>query len=148
MYLFRVGGNTYKIQYGYKVLYQSNLIDKVIDATSQNKENPAETIKSLIGLTPEMLLEGLQKRHFDQFGYETPEEREEKLAMVCDLLDDYEDEHEEDGLGGFTLFGDLQKELERNNFLSQINRQTEETAVEQDATVIPQDHKKKRGEKL
>ena len=44
-------------------------------------------------------------------------------------------------------FADLQKEMERNGFLSQISNQTEEAVVEQDATVIPQDHKKKRGEK-
>ena len=150
MYLFRVGGNTYKIQFGYGVLYKSDLIDRVISATSQNAENPASTIKNLIGLTAEMLLEGMQKKHRDQFGYETPEEREKRIIEICDLLDEYEDEHAEDEtpLNGFTLFADLQKEMERNGFLSQINRQSEETAVEQDATVVPQDHQqkaKKRG---
>ena len=143
MYLFRVGGNTYKVQYGYGVLYKSNLIDRVIAATQANSENPAETIKNLIGLTAEMLLEGLQKKHKDQFGYDTPEEREEKIVEICDLLDEYEEEHEEDEepLNGFTLFTDLQKEMERNGFLSQINRPTQETAAQTDATVIPQDHK-------
>lgn len=151
MYLFRVGGNTYKIAFGYGVLYKSDLIDRVISATSQNEGNPAETIKNLIGLTAEMLLDGLQKKHKDQFGYDTPEEREKRIVEVCDLLDEYEEEHAEDEepLNGFTLFADLQKEMERNGFLSQINRNTEQTAVEQDATVIPQDHqqRKKRGEK-
>ena len=145
MYLFRVGGNTYKIQFGYGVLYKSDLIDRVISATSQNAENPASTIKNLIGLTAEMLLEGMQKKHKDQFGYETPEERDEKLSIICDLLDDYEDEHAEDEnpLNGFTLFADLQKEMERNGFLSQINRQTEEAAATADATKVPTDHKRK-----
>lgn len=150
MYLFRVGGNTYKIAFGYGVLYKTDLIDRVINATSQNAENPAETIKNLIGLTAEMLLEGLQKKHRDQFGYDTPEEREQRIIEVCDMLDEYEDEHAEDEnpLNGFTLFSDLQREMERNGFLSQINRQTEETAVAQDATVVPQDHQKskKRGQ--
>jgi len=147
MYLFRVGGNTYKIAFGYGVLYKSDLIDRVIHATTQNAENPAETIKNLIGLTAEMLLEGLQKKHKDQFGYETSEEREQRIIEICDLLDEYEDEHAEDEepLNGFTLFADLQKEMERNGFLSQINSQ--EMAVEQDVTVVPQDHKTKRGEK-
>ena len=147
MYLFRVGGNTYKIAFGYGVLYKSDLIDRVIHATTQNAENPAETIKNLMGLTAEMLLEGLQKKHKYQFGYETTEEREQRIIEICDLLDEYEDEHAEDEepLNGVTLFADLQKEMERNGFLSQINSQ--ETAVEQDVTVVPQDHKKKRGEK-
>lgn len=150
MYLFRVGGNTYKIAFGYGVLYKSDLIDRVINATRQNTENPASTIKNLIGLTAEMLLEGLQKKHKDQFGYDTPEEREQRIIEICDMLDEYEDEHAEDEtpLNGFTLFADLQKEMERNGFLSQISNQTEEAVVEQDATVIPQDHKtRKRGEK-
>lgn len=149
MYLFRVGGNTYKIAFGYGVLYKSDLIDRVINATRQNEENPASTIKNLIGLTAEMLLEGLQKKHKDQFGYDTSEEREQRIIEICDMLDEYEEEHAEDEtpLNGFTLFADLQKEMERNGFLSQISNRTEEAVVEQDATVIPQDHKKKRGEK-
>lgn len=150
MYLFRVGGNTYKIAFGYGVLYKSDLIDRVINATQQNTENPASTIKNLIGLTAEMLLEGLQKKHKDQFGYDTPEEREQRIIEICDMLDEYEEEHAEDEtpLNGFTLFADLQKEMERNGFLSQISNRTEEAVVDQDATVVPQDHKaKKRGEK-
>lgn len=152
MYLFRVGGNTYKVVYGYGVLYKSNLIDRVISVTQINNEKPAETIKNLIGLTAEMLLEGLQKKHKDQFGYETPEEREKQISVICDLLDDYEDEHAEDEkpLNGFTLFSDLQKEMERNGFLSMINRQPEATAISEEATIVPQDHKvakKKVGQK-
>ena len=144
MYLFRVGGNTYKIAFGYGVLYKSDLIDRVINATRQNTENPASTIKNLIGLTAEMLLEGLQKKHKDQFGYDTPEEREQRIVEICDMLDDYEEEHAEDEtpLNGFTLFADLQKEMERNGFLSQISNQEQKAEV--DATVIPQDRKRKQ----
>lgn len=146
MYLFRVGGNTYKIAFGYGVLYKSDLIDRVIGATQQNAEHPAETIKNLIGLTAEMLLEGLQKKHKDQFGYETDEERESRIIEICDMLDEYEDEHAEDEtpLNGFTLFADLQKEMERNGFLSQINRTAETAVAEQNATVVPQDHKRRK----
>ena len=152
MYLFRVGGNTYKVQYGYGVLYKSNLIDRVISATQTNEENPAETIKNLIGLTAEMLLEGLQKKHKDQFGYDTQEERDAQIAVICDMLDEYEDEHadDEEPQNGFTLFTDLQKEMERNGFLSQINGRTQTTAIQTDATTVPQDHKvakRKVGEK-
>ena len=146
MYLFRVGGNTYKVQYGYGVLYKSNLIDRVIGVTKTDGENPAEAIKNLIGLTAEMLLEGLQKKHKDQFGYETPEERDTQIAIICDMLDEYEEEHadDEEPPNGFTLFTDLQKEMERNGFLSQINRDAETAMSKEDATVIPQDHKAKK----
>lgn len=147
-YSFNVNGQKYKIRFGYGVLYQTDLIDRVITATSGNADSPAESIKNLIGLTGELLLAGLQKHHKDEFGYDTVDERKEKLSMVCDLIDDYEDENmDEDGnhlKDGFTLFTDLQEELARNGFLSQVSQRTATVAAEQDATVVPMEHKAKR----
>lgn len=149
MYLFRVGGNTYRVKFGYGALCRTDIIDKLLRSSQFNNDDPGKSIKNIISLLPEMLLEGLQSKHKDQFGYDTQEEREEKLELVCEMLDDYEEEHEDDEtpLNGYTLFADLQKELERNGFLSQISRDTQSTAENQNATVIPKDHQKKVGAK-
>ena len=141
MYEFKVYGKTYQIKYGYGVLYKSDLIDKVLAVSSGNAENPANAVKNLIGLTAELLLEGLQKRHSGDFGYETSEEREIMIRKVCDMIDDYEEESEENN--GFKLFTELQEELEKNGFLSQINAQAQQELAEQNSTVVPLDHKTK-----
>ena len=147
MYEFKVNDKVYKVRYGYGVLYQSDLIDRVLTASTGKADDAAGAIKNLIGLTGELLLAGLQKKHSDEFGYDpdSPSERKDMISKACDLIDDYEDEHRGvDDKNGFTLFNDLQKELENNGFLSQISRMGMETAAEQNATVIPMDHQVKR----
>lgn len=148
MYEFRVNDKIYKVKYGYGVLYKSDLIDRVLTASSGN-ENAADAIKNLIGLTAELLLAGLQKKHSDEFGYDpdSETERHEMIMKVCDMIDDYEDENRdlEEPKDGFTLFNDLQRELENNGFLSQITRTGAEMMADQNATVVPIDHKAKRG---
>lgn len=155
MYVFKVNGDSYKIRFGYGVLYKTDLIDRVIKATSgqmDEDDSPADVIKNLLGLTAELLLEGLQKHHKDKFGYDTDEEREKRILEVCDLIDDYEDEHadgeSEDKIDGSTLFVDLQKELERNGFLSRIGQGSQETLAEENATVVPMDRQKKTRKKV
>ncbi|MST81585.1 hypothetical protein [Bilifractor porci] len=147
MYVFHVNDEDYKVKFGYGVLYKSDLIDRVVNVTS-DANNPAESVKNVIGLTAELLLAGLQKNYSDEFGYETDEEKEKQILKVCDLIDDYEDESEVDEEtgqkihDGFTLFRDLSGELEKNGFLSKILGETEEAAKKVNATVIPMDHKR------
>lgn len=154
MYEFRVNDRIYKVKFGYGVLYKSDLIDRVLTAVSGNKDDAAGTIKNLIGLTAELLLAGLQKKHRDEFGYDmdSESERNEMILKVCDLIDDYEDEHTlEDGThekDGFSLFNDLQGELEKNGFLSMITKAGAEAAAEQDSTILPVDHQKRRSRKV
>ena len=154
MYKFSVNGETFKVRFGYGVLYKTNLVDRVIKAGIPDAEDVdgfVDFAKTLIGLTSELLLEGLQKYHSDRFGYDTPEERDKRIIEVCDLIDDYEEEHTEDDgtrtADGFTLYNDLQGELEKNGFLSKILAAAQTTAADQNATVVPQDHKKKAGPK-
>ena len=142
MYVLHVNGKDYKIEYRYRTLIKTDLIDRIVTASTGQADTPAEAIKNLIGLTAELLLAGLQYRHSDEFGYETDGEREEAFLRVCDLIDDYESENE--GQGGFTLYNDLNAELEKNNFLSQITQMAQETAADQNATLIPLDHQQKR----
>ena len=137
MFSFNVNGKEYKVKFGYGVLCETNLIDELSNGTKEEEFN------KLISILPELLLAGLQKKHFDEFGYETESEKKSALRKVYDLLDDYEEEStEEDAKNGFMLFEKLQKELMANGFLSGMTKKQEELAKQQDATTIPQDHKK------
>lgn len=136
MFSFNVNGKEYKVKFGYGVLCETNLIDELSNGTKEEKFN------KLISILPELLLAGLQKKHFDEFGYETESEKKIALRKVYDLLDDYEEEStEENAKNGFMLFEKLQKDLMSNGFLSGMTKKQEELAKQQDATIIPQDHK-------
>lgn len=139
MFSFSANGKTYKVKFGYGVLTQSDILTQVSSMGAIN--NPKDMIKML----PELILVGLQKKHKDEFGYETEEEKKIAYDKVCDLLDDYEDEStEENPHNGFTLFEKASQELEKNGFLSGMVKAMEEKAEkEQKLPKIPQDHKKK-----
>lgn len=148
MYVFKVNDDEYKIKYSYRVLCETDLIDRVIDtmATTDESKDGATQFKDLLKLTAELLLAGLQKFHRDEFGYDTDSEKKEKLFIVYDMIDDYEDEHREEPedsrKDSATLFIDLQGELENNGFLSRIGRSGQDNLESQNATVIPMDHQK------
>ena len=140
MFSFKVGDKEYKVKYGYRVLCNSDLIDKV---TAIGQENNG--FKGAMKTVAELILAGLQKCHKDEFGYETESEEETALAKVYDLMDEYEEEStEENPQSGYTLFERCNEELMKNGFLSEMTKRAAENAKEQDATVIPQDHKAKK----
>lgn len=139
MFSFTVNGKEYKVKYGYGVLCNSDLIDKVTAIGSDN------SFKGAMKTVAELILAGLQKCHKDEFGYESESEEEVALNKVYDLLDEYEEEStEENPQNGYTLFEKCNEELMKNGFLSQMRKNAEENAKTQDATVIPQDHKPKK----
>ncbi len=136
MFSFSVNDKTYKVKFGYGVLSQSDILTKV--ATMGDINNP----KDIIAMLPELILAGLQRKHKDEFGYETEEEKKVAYEKVCDLLDDYEDEStEESPKNGYILFEKASKELEQNGFLSGIMNAMEK--AERKLPKTPQDHKKK-----
>ena len=139
MFSFSANGKTYKVKFGYGVLTQSDILTQVSSKGAIN--NPKDMIKML----PELILVGLQKKHKDEFGYETEEEKRIAYDKVCDLLDDYEDDStEENPQNGFILFEKASKELEKNGFLSGMVKAMEEKSEEEKKLPkIPQDHKKK-----
>lgn len=140
MFSFKVGDKEYKVKYGYRVLCNSDLIDKV---TAIGQENNG--FKGAMKTVAELILAGLQKCHKDEFGYETESEEETALAKVYDLMDEYEEEStEENPQSGYTLFEKCNEELMKNGFLSEMTKRAAEAAEKQDATVIPQDHKPKK----
>ena len=138
MFSFSANGKTYKVKFGYGVLTQSDILTQVSSMGAIN--NPKDMIKML----PELILVGLQKKHKDEFGYETEEEKKIAYDKVCDLLDDYEDEStEENPHNGFTLFEKASQELEKNGFLSGMVKAMKKSEEEKKLPKTPQDHKKK-----
>jgi hypothetical protein len=135
MITLKVNGKDYKLVFGYGALLKTDILDRI---QNSNKEG----LKGAISLLPELLLVGLQKRHKDEFGWETESEKEVALDKVYDLLDEYESESTEDNpQDGFMLLQQMNDELGKNGFLSRIMKIAE--AESQNATKIPQDHKKK-----
>ena len=140
MFSFKVGEKEYKVKYGYRVLCETDLIDRVTSVGSVDN-----SFKGAMKTIAELILAGLQKCHKDEFGYETESEEEAALNKVYDLMDEYEEEStEENPQNGYTLFEKCNEELMKNGFLSQMRKNAEENAKAQDATVIPQDHKPKK----
>lgn len=137
MFSFKVKDKEYKVKFGYMVLSQSDILTRTSDLG--NIKNP----QALMSTLPELLLAGLQSKQKEEFGYETEEEKKAAYEKVCELLDEYEDEStEENPKSGFDLFQKMNKELEKNGFLSGILKMMEETEKNQKITKIPQDHKK------
>lgn len=135
MITLKVNDKDYKLVFGYGALLKTDILDRI---QNSNKEG----LKGAISLLPELLLVGLQKRHKDEFGWETESEKEVALDKVYDLLDEYESESTEDNpQDGFMLLQQMNDELGKNGFLSRIMKMAE--AESQNATKIPQDHKKK-----
>ena len=137
MVTFNVHGKEYKVVFGYGLLTKTDVLDKVQGIT----DGKERSLQKMISLLPELLLAGLQKKHKEEFGYESDSEKEAALDKVCDLLDEGT---EESPKSGFDLYQLLDKELEKNGFLSGLlNAVAEAQAVEKNATKLPQDHKKK-----
>lgn len=135
MITLKVNDKDYKLVFGYGALLKTDILDRI---QNSNKEG----LKEAISLLPELLLVGLQKRHKDEFGWETESEKEVALDKIYDLLDEYENESTDDNpQDGFTLLQQMNDELGKNGFLSRIMKIAE--AESQNATKIPQDHKKK-----
>lgn len=135
MITLKVNNKDYKLVFGYGSLLKTDILDRI---QNSNKEG----LKGAISLLPELLLVGLQKRHKDEFGWETESEKEVALDKIYDLLDEYESESTDDNpQDGFMLLQQMNDELGKNGFLSRIMKMVE--AENQNATKIPQDHKKK-----
>lgn len=129
----KVNDKEYEIKYGYRATAESGLIKQLV-SFSKEKENEDDMDKTqdLLLWLPEFVLIGLQKFHKDEFGFDFKDEgeKEEKKDKVFDLLDDYFDNPDNDFM---KLFLDLQNELMKNGFLSQMF-QMEQNKIEEKKT--------------
>lgn len=123
MLKIKVKGTEYKIRFGYKVLCDSDLIDKVIKTFSGKTKD--FDVRNMLDVVAEMLLAGLQKYHSDDFGCEKLGYENAK-GKVYELMDDYEDEStDEKPQDCFDLFKAVQDELFENGFFKKIQREAE-----------------------
>ena len=127
MYYFKIHGKEYKVRYGYRTVCENDILDRVMNIGNSEDGTAKGLINNLVKTTAELLLVGLQKYHSDKFGYKSDKEKAEKINLLLDWLDDYEEEstedHEQDAA---TLLRDLQDELEKNGFLSTIAKMGQE----------------------
>ena len=71
MVTFNVHGKEYKVVFGYGLLTKTDVLDKVQGIT----DGKERSLQKMISLLPELLLAGLQKKHKDEFGYESDSEK-------------------------------------------------------------------------
>lgn len=146
MKTIKVNDKEYKLKFGYASLYRTGILKRLQDAQSifnpdkNSKEGAFDKIEKLLGVTAEAFLAGLQKYHKDEFGYETESEREKMIDKVCDLFDDMADEDET--IGVMEIFTMINEELVEQGFLARLFKSAQEIVSQEDATVIPMDHKK------
>lgn len=133
MYLFKIHGKEYKVRFTYRMICEGDLLDKVTAIGDFSELDAKGIIGKLAITTAELLLAGLQKYHSDEFGYKDENDRKALIDEILDMFDDYEDEStEEHPQSAFTLFTDLQGELERNGFLSAMMNATAEATKAQE----------------
>lgn len=153
MLKIKVKDAEYKIKFGYKAIAKSNVLKDIValqkrfsDQTDgeDNTEKYIEMIDEVLDITSRLLLAGLQKYHSDVFGYDPDDPKSVKNVkdIIENFIDDYIDE--DDSMELMELFTALQDELMNNGFLFGKSQKAEEAMIEQDATVAPQDHKKKQ----
>lgn len=129
MYIFKIHGKEYKVRFTYRMICEGDLLDKVSAVGDFSELDAKGVISKLAITTAELLLAGLQKYHSDEFGYKDDNDRKALIDEVLDMFDDYEDEStEEHPQSAFTLFTDLQGELEKNGFLSAMMTAADEAA--------------------
>lgn len=123
MFSFCVNDKEYKVKFGYGVLRKTGLLTKISNVDNGD-------LGALVNTFPEMLAVGLMKYQPD-FEFTSEKEKENVLMKTCNLLEDYEDEHEDNPNAGYELYEKLNKELERVGFLSGILNTAKEEMQEQ-----------------
>ena len=133
MYLFKIHGKEYKVRFTYRMICEGDLLDKVSAISDFTDLDAKGVIGKLATTTADLLLAGLQKYHSDEFGYKDENDRKALIDKILDMFDDYEDEStEEHPQSAFSLFTDLQGELEKNGFLSAMMSATAEMTKAQE----------------
>lgn len=145
MIKLKVNGAEYNLKFGYRVLAKTGLVGRVIEMRKLFSESGETTLvdnmPELVNLTSDLVLAGLQKFNPDyKVDYDDSNSVKEALERLYDFMDDYMDDPDTPAV--IDLFSDMVEELIDNGFLSKKSLAMEKAATEQDATVIPMDHKK------
>lgn len=150
MITLTVKGKDYKLKFGYKSFKKSGLLREVVavqkkaqgvDGDDNGLENSLEVLEKVFEINSKLVLAALQKYNEDfRINYDNPKSIQEAIDKVDDFMDDYIDE--EDSMPVMDLFNALVGELFNGGFLSKKSEVLEDALTEQDATVVPIDHKR------
>lgn len=118
-----LNGKEYTIKFGYEATVKNKILKKVADL--ETSADDLEALDKMLTLLPELLLVGLQKFHFDAFGFDpyNEAEKEQRMEQMYAILDDYLEENDMR-----SLIQNLIKELEDNSFLSKMLQQEQNKA--------------------
>ena len=148
MLKLKVNEKEYQLKFGYRVMAKTELLKDVVkmremfsEKDDESTEEVIEKLPELIELNSKLVLAGLQKYN-DEFKVDYDDNNSVKagLEKVYDFMDDYMDDP--NSMPVIDLFGEMVSELVDNGFLSKKSEALEKALTEQDATVIPMDHKK------
>ena len=123
----------YEIKFGIEATTKSGILKKIKEV-QQSSDDFVDEIEMTLNMLPEFLLVGLQKRHKDEFGYDynTNKGKEEAIAKVCELIDEYTDQ-EDSSIR--ELFEELIKEVMQNGFFKkEVLRMKAEKEAEAEKT--------------
>lgn len=146
MMTLSINGKEYKVKFGYNCFCDTDLLDRVNDATrifsgeedvsnmseEELKNRGFKRVKNLFDVVRDLLFVGFKK-------YNPVETKQE----IGDLIDDYIDEDTDGKRGIKELFNLLEEELISRGFLNEILGNPEEPTMENGAKK-PTDHKKKQ----
>ena len=138
--ILNIGKKKYTLKFGYKAVAKSGIIKKALSIENiAESENYGDMIEEMLTVVADMILAGLQKTEGFNTDYDDKNDVREKTEKVYDLLDDYM--AQEDSLTVLEIFQDLMTELFDAGFFGKKSQKMEKLATEQDATIIPMDHK-------
>lgn len=151
MVALKVKDKEYNLKFGFKSLRRTKILKEVVDIRKKlyegdggenAEEKGIEQLEEVLDLTCKLVLSGLQKYHKEFCAdYKDEKSIEEQTEKVEELIEDYMDE--EESMPIIDLFNVLVDELFNNGFLFKKTEKPENVMENQDATVIPEDHKKK-----
>lgn len=150
MVVLKVKGKDYKLKFGYKSFKKSGLLREVVamqkkagsdkENEEDNLDSNLEILEEVFELNSKLVLAALQKCNEEfRVDYDNPESIQTAIDKADDFMDDYIDE--EDSMSVMDLFNTLVSELFNGGFLSKKSKALEDALTEQDATVVPTDHK-------
>ena len=134
MFKIEIGGNEYKIKFGYEPVLKERIISKMakIGSLFEGKEISPEAMEDALLFIPEIFLIGLQVSHPEfRYDYGTKAGKEDKLREVYEIMDQF---LSNDG-DIFKLFEDMQNEMANDSFLSSLLRKGKEAEKVENASV-------------
>lgn len=120
--ILKVKDREFDIKFAYIPTVKSGLVKKLVGFENSKTDEKEDIIQDLLIILPEMLLAGLQKNHYAEFGcdYDDKVDVSKCIDAVGNLIDAY---CEQDDVSLMGLFGELQEEMYTNGFLSKLLEQ-------------------------